>query len=341
MFRRNGVYYLHNNATGVQRSLGTKDKEQAKRLFAAENHAKQETALNLELGKVYLRGADPKLATRVWQEVMDELSSHGKPASQARCKREMDSPAFSVIRNKLLVETTGDDLRAVLNKGGSAANNYLRRLHNLALGNGWIFAPIIPAKQWPKPEKTPKRAITFAEHCRIIAAEQNEERRHYYEFLWLIGAAQTDGAMMTAENVNWQNHVLTYFRQKTGQPCFLRIGTELETLLRSLPAQGFLFPSMAALRDKDRSAEFCRRCRLLKITGVSLHSYRYSWAERAFKAGYAERFAQAALGHSSSAVHYGYAKNAEVICPPLENPADKIIPLDAPIGTGEENRKTA
>ena len=147
---------------------------------------------------------------------------------------------------------------------------------------------------------------------------------------------------MTAENVNWENRVLSYFRQKTGQPCFLRIGTELETLLRKLPAHGFLFPRMATLRDKDRSAEFCRRCRLLKIEGVSLHSYRYAWAERAFKAGYAERFAQAALGHSSSAVHYGYAKNAEVICPPLENHADKIIPLDGKNGIErEENRKTA
>jgi|ERR1035437_1161181 hypothetical protein len=32
------------------------------------------------------------------------------------------------------------------------------------------------------------------------------------------------------------------------------------------------------------------------VSGVSLHSYRYAWAERALKCGFPERFAQQALG---------------------------------------------
>ena len=52
--------------------------------------------------------------------------------------------------------------------------------------------------------------------------------------------------------------------------------------------------------------------------GVSLHSYRYAWAERARINGYPERWAQAALGHSSKAVHQAYAKGAQVVCPSLE-----------------------
>jgi methionyl-tRNA formyltransferase len=39
---------------------------------------------------------------------------------------------------------------------------------------------------------------------------------------------------------------------------------------------------------------------------VTLHSYRYAWAERAKTAGYPERFAQLALGHNSKAVHRAY-----------------------------------
>jgi len=62
---------------------------------------------------------------------------------------------------------------------------------------------------------------------------------------------------------------------------------------------------------------------------VSLHSYRYSWAERAKKAGYPERFAQEALGHNSKAVHRAYAKKAKVTVPSLEDyekqPADKKV----------------
>jgi integrase len=50
---------------------------------------------------------------------------------------------------------------------------------------------------------------------------------------------------------------------------------------------------------------------------VSLHSYRYAWAERALKRGFPERFAQQALGHNSKAVHRAYAKHAEVTVPSL------------------------
>ena len=68
-------------------------------------------------------------------------------------------------------------------------------------------------------------------------------------------------------------------------------------------------------RAGDRATEFKQRCVGLRISGVSLHSYRYAWAERALKCGFAERFAQQALGHNSKAVHRAYAKHAEVTVP--------------------------
>ena len=52
---------------------------------------------------------------------------------------------------------------------------------------------------------------------------------------------------------------------------------------------------------------------------ITLHSYRYAWAERAKVAGYPERFAQEALGHNSKAVHRAYAKNARMKIPALED----------------------
>jgi integrase len=58
---------------------------------------------------------------------------------------------------------------------------------------------------------------------------------------------------------------------------------------------------------------------LTGVCGVSLHSYRYAWAERAKACGYPERFAQAALGHNSKAVHRAYAKRAQVKLPALED----------------------
>ena len=51
---------------------------------------------------------------------------------------------------------------------------------------------------------------------------------------------------------------------------------------------------------------------------MTLHSYRYAWAERARKCGYPLRFAQEALGHNSKAVHAAYGAKAEVKCPSLD-----------------------
>jgi len=94
------------------------------------------------------------------------------------------------------------------------------------------------------------------------------------------------------------------------------------------------------VRAGDRATEFKLRCVGLEITRISLHSYRYAWAERALKCGFPERFAQQALGHNSKAVHRAYAKHAEVTVPSLadwekdwqENPQrsaqPKFLPVD-------------
>lgn len=83
----------------------------------------------------------------------------------------------------------------------------------------------------------------------------------------------------------------------------------------------------------DRTTEFRQRCHGLGIYGLTLHSYRYVWAERAKTAGYPERFAQLALGRNSQAVHRACAKNAQVTLPPLEDHEKKaaLPPVPFPI----------
>ena len=87
--------------------------------------------------------------------------------------------------------------------------------------------------------------------------------------------------------------------------------------MRDLPGTGPLFPYLRSVRAADRATEFKQRCKGLGIKGVTLHSYRYAWAERAKSAGYPERFAQEALGHNSKAVHRAYARRAKVELPSL------------------------
>ena len=88
------------------------------------------------------------------------------------------------------------------------------------------------------------------------------------------------------------------------------------------------------MKETDRAIAYTRRCRLVGFAGVTLHSYRYSWAERAKTAGYPERFAQEALGHKSKAVHRVYSSHAHVMLPALEDferaQAGKIISIKFP-----------
>jgi integrase len=99
----------------------------------------------------------------------------------------------------------------------------------------------------------------------------------------------------------------------------IHFGRDIEAILRRLPAAGPLFSYVQSVRAGDRATEFKQRCEGLGIKGVSLHSYRYAWAERAKQCGYPERFAQEALGHNSKAVHRAYARKAKVKLPSLES----------------------
>ena len=79
--------------------------------------------------------------------------------------------------------------------------------------------------------------------------------------------------------------------------------------------------------ESDRASRFRRRCHKAGVSGVTLHSYRYAWAERAKVVGMPERFAQAALGHNSKAIHRAYAKKAVIIAPTLEDYERKAAAL--------------
>jgi len=319
--RRNRVFYWQENDSQKQGTLRTSDKREAERLLNAMNESHRQPTLNLNLARAYLAAHDPKMAKRSWQAVMDEMATHGIPTTQQRCARGFRSRAYDPIRNKPIVQTSAADLLAVLHANGNCVGHYSRRLHNLAVDLGWLAWPILAKRAWPKIRSQSKRAITAEEHRAVIASEKNSERRAYYELLYETGAAQTDAANLTVENIDEMNGILVYHRKKLGphsEPARLTIGRKLRSLLQSLPRSGDLFPNIKRTPANHRSAEFRRRCQVAGITGVSLHSYRHAWAQRAKACGYPQRFAQEALGHSSRAVHEAYARGALVICPALE-----------------------
>lgn len=323
--RRSGVYFIQDNETGKQQSLRTKNKVEAETLLSASNEANRQPFLNLQIARTYLMGTDPKMVTRTWQEVMGKIVSLKQGPTQLRWSVAICDRAYNSIRTLPLLETRADHFLAVLANNKSSTNVYLRRIHNFALSMDWLLKPIIPRREWPKVTYGKKRAITWEEHQKIVAREGNPERLGFYQLCWHLGGSQSDVADLHAEDVDWSDWTIGYNRHKLQnrsvsriKPAIIQFGQDVVEILKSLPESGPLFPYLRTVRAGDRATEFHQRCVGLNIHGVSLHSYRYAWAERARKCGFPLRFAQEALGHNSKAVHHGYASKAEVTVPSLD-----------------------
>jgi integrase len=327
MFRRGKTYYCQHNLTGKQESLGTKDKAYALELLHAKNHATEQPMLNLQLARVYASASDPYAATRTWKDVMDEITRTKTGSTHERYIMAFQDAAFDIIRKLPLLETRSQDLLDVLKAGTVSTNVFLRRLQNYATGMSWLLAPVLPKKQRPAVKYKDKRAITFEEHQKIIARERNPEWRSFYELLWQLGGSQTDVATLNAEDIDWTDRTIAFSRRKTTTPVLFHFGDLTAAILLILPKLGPLFPRLAVMHEKHRAKQFAKRIATVGISGISLHSYRYSLAERMKSCGYPERHAQSALGHASKAVARAYAKKAQVKLPSLEEYEQKIVPL--------------
>lgn len=323
MYQRglNDRFYIEDNVTRKQESLGTSDRAEALRLLHARNEAAYQPAFNAQMAKAYIAADDPLISSRTWQFVMDEMKrtkvKHAERTSE-RYESAFNEAPFDALRHVVLIETRPDAVLKVLLTGTVSTNIFMRRLHSFALNMGWLPWPILAYAQWPRLKYGTRRAITADEAQRLLDVEKNAEWKAFLQLLWHIGAAQVDMAALTHENINWQNRTISYTRKKTGTLALQRFGAAVEAVLRERPVVGPLFPHFGKQESAARATRFSDRCKKLEIVGVSLHSYRYAWAERAREVGYPERFAREALGHTSAAVHRAYAKGAKVNIPSLD-----------------------
>ncbi|MGD1089350.1 MAG: tyrosine-type recombinase/integrase [Verrucomicrobiota bacterium] len=331
LFKRAGVFYSEDTSTRKQISLRTKDEGEAVIFLNAKNEAARHSEMNLQIAQVYLQHSDPSLSARTWQDVMEKIISLKSGSTRERWGYAINDKAFDLIRHRKLLETTSEHFLTVLNSGSVATNVYLRRAHNFAIGMHWLPWPVLPKLQWPPVRFKEKRAITSDEHARIVDRERNSELRAFYELLWHLGGSQSDVANLTAKDIHWQDRTISFQRCKTKVPVVITFGAEAAAILETLPKFGLLFPWLSGLHEKHRAKHFIKRLATVGITGISLHSYRYAWAERAKVAGMPERFAQQALGHSSKAFARAYSSKAKVIVPSLEEYERKIVPMRAAV----------
>jgi hypothetical protein len=149
MFRssKSGYYYWQDNDTGKQATLGTTDKREAQRLLHAKNesYCTPTSAINLQIARAYLDAADPKLHTRTWQQVMEQIVS--EKSGETRWVTAIHDKNFDALRNLPMLETRADHFLAALADRKVSTNYYLRRVHNYALGMDWLLKASIPKRQ--------------------------------------------------------------------------------------------------------------------------------------------------------------------------------------------------
>jgi hypothetical protein len=181
LFRRNGIFYSQDSATGQQKSLRTRDEAEALQLIHASNEAHRQPVLNLQLARAYLTASDPAFVERTWQTVMEQLQSRGKDSSRERYKTVFKSASFDALRQKKLLETTADDFFAVFKDGKVSIVYFLKRLHNFALSLGWIALPVVAPYLWPKYEAKDRRGITPDEQQSILGLRSSLVSMAFHE----------------------------------------------------------------------------------------------------------------------------------------------------------------
>jgi integrase len=315
--KRGGVFYVEDTETRKQESLGTKNRAEALTLMTARNESVRQPQLNLHIARTYLAASDPEATKRTWAVPLEELAKTKKGVTNERWLRVLKEEAFNLIRELPILETRPEHLLKVMELGTVSTNVFLRRVHNFALDMGWLPWPVIPKKHWPKVTFRDKRAIKPEEHQAILSRQTNPVWNAFYQLCWMLGASQSDVAFLSAEDVDWKMRVIGFARKKTKTISLVHFDEDVEQVLKSLPANGPLFPHLRKMNSGHRATEFTRICRRAGVEGVTLHSYRYAWAERAKQCGYPERFAQEALGHNSKAVHRAYSRKAKVKLPSL------------------------
>lgn len=239
---RGKQFYCVDSHTGKRFSLKTKDRDAAKQIVLAKNQALRQPNLNLHIAKAYLAGTDSGVATRTWQQALDALIETKQSSTKERWARAAKDKSLDGLRHKTIIETQAEHLFEVLKLGTVSTNVHLRKLHNFCLAMNWLPWPLIPRRLWPEIKFKTKRAITFEEHQRIIAREQNPERRAFYELAWHLGASQMDLALLEASDIDWPQRVIAYARKKTGSQACLHFGEEVAAILKRLPDSGPLFP---------------------------------------------------------------------------------------------------
>ena len=245
IFSRRGVYYAEDRSSGHQTSLRTRCRVEANQIIAAKNQAAAQPVLNLTMARAYLTASSPEMMTRTWLDVMKEIETGyaDSESSLKRWRKFMRSEPMEALVNVPLLMTENTQLLAAMRhkRAGVSVNKYLRMVHNRALDMGWLLAPVLARKMWPKFRYKNRRAITEDEHRKIVAAEHLTDYRLYYELIWCTGGTYSQSR---PESIRFNSSTKHQRRRKSGLQTHPKSCTS-PVHLRVLPKKRPLFACTA------------------------------------------------------------------------------------------------
>jgi hypothetical protein len=119
--------------TKNQKSLNTRDRDEAYRLVTLLNESEVQSTFSWQLARVCWKAGDPAGATRTWQHIMDEIPK--------------------------------------LKRNGATRRRWYMANKDKALDINWRPWPSLPKKLWPAVTFNSKRAITWVEHRAVVSRE--------------------------------------------------------------------------------------------------------------------------------------------------------------------------
>jgi hypothetical protein len=308
-------------------------------------------AFHKKTAEMHLAKCNPEWTINTWDMVINSMKKapRGQVGGQksARTVRTITSSwgnkCWNRIRHKRLIDTLPSDFQGALNGLGCGLVAFGKTLHRFAFNHGMMPYQIMGDAMWPKVKFNRRsRAITEAEHVRLVKyfseagervyrmalkhhpdttiAQWQEEWVNYLWLLWFTAASNSDAANMKAENILWDERVIAYKRDKWQEPeetppvCVaIAKGGQLEKLLKALPAQGNLFPLLTQIGQESRCRVFKKARERVGIKGrVTIHGYRFGFAERAKKGGMSVEDRMISLGHANYKMTHHYDKHALV-----------------------------
>jgi len=300
--RDNGIYYAvwrDNNGKQRWKSLKTKDKATAKRLYNQLKHlylqgkiAKLEDAgTNIAIGKCaeeyldYLEKTKEQNTADSARYVIRKFVEFLGEKTTMRSINAKIIDEYILYRLDFVKKTTiNKDLRT------------LRAFFNKAIEWEYIKKSPITSKKFLRIDEKPKRYLTKDEINKILNNTNDIKFKSFILFLLLTGCRRNEALNLSWRDIDFKNRTITINKSKTHRMRTIPISDEVYELLTNLKKTTRSFNKVFEYQDRYISRKFHKYVKSLGIE-CRLHDLRHTFASLLVSSNIQIRIIQDLLGH--------------------------------------------